>query len=199
MDIEKSEVSKKQKTTSGTEVIDLDMIKEPVITPTIVEEETTQTMVDTTSENYEVGNTMPPRSVFQHKKYSYAAAVEDQFKNKQNLLIHYMYQREKSMVQTKEQLSELIQKSDEKVTLMTVRDAATGSLNLAITDEEKASEIRLDMDQLSVPNKIWFHKQASEVLYVDLTKETLAHRAAIQKIEKLEAHLKQDKASNKAW
>ena len=64
MDIEKSEVSKKQKTTSGTEVIDLDMIKEPVITPTIVEEETTQTMVDTTSENFEAGNTMPPMPLF---------------------------------------------------------------------------------------------------------------------------------------
>ena len=73
---------------------------------------------------------------------------------------------------------------------MTVRDSATGSLRLAITDEEKASEIHLDMDQLSASDKIWFHKQASEVLYVDLTKETLAHKRAIQKIEKLEAHLK---------
>ena len=32
-----------------------------------------------------------------------------------------------------------------------------------------------------------------------MTKETLAHKTAIQKIEKLEAHLKQEKASNKAW
>ncbi len=88
MDIEKSEVSKKQKTTGGTEVIDLGMIKEPVITPTIVEEETTQTMVDTTSANSEAGNTMPPRPVFQQRKYNYAVVVEDQFKNKQSLLIH---------------------------------------------------------------------------------------------------------------
>ena len=103
------------------------------------------------------------------------------------------------MVQTKEQLSELIQKSNEKVTLMTVRDVTTGSLNLVIDDEEKASKIRLEMEQLPVPDKIWFHKQASEVLYADLTKEALAHKAAIQKIENLEAHLKQEKASNKAW
>ena len=52
------------------EVIDLDMIKEPIMTPTIVEEETTQTMVDATSANSEAGNTMPPRLAFQHRKYS---------------------------------------------------------------------------------------------------------------------------------
>ena len=73
---------------------------------------------------------------------------------------------------------------------MTVRDAATGSLSLVITDEEKASEIQLEMDQLSAPDKIWFHKQTSEVLYAGLTRETLAHKGAIQRIEKLEAHLK---------
>lgn len=52
---------------------------------------------------------------------------------------------------------------------------------------------------MSASDKIWFHKQVSEVLYADLTRETLFHKKAIQKIEKLEAHLKQEKATNKAW
>ena len=52
---------------------------------------------------------------------------------------------------------------------------------------------------MSAPYKIWFHKQASEVLYADLTKETLAHKKSRQKIEKLEAQLKQEKLENKAW
>ena len=58
---------------------------------------------------------------------------------------------------------------------------------------------RSDQRRDTASDKIWFHKQASEVLYADLTKETLAHKGAIQRIEKLEAHLKQEKASNKAW
>ncbi len=82
---------------------------------------------------------------------------------------------------------------------MTVRDSASGSLSLAIADDEKAYEIHLEMDQLSGPDKIWFHKQASEVLYADLIKEMLAHKNVAQKIAKLEAQLKQEKASNKAW
>ena len=103
------------------------------------------------------------------------------------------------MVQEQKQLNELKDRSGVKTTLMTVRDSATGSLSLAITDDDKASEIRLEMDQLSATDKIWFHKQASEVLYANLTREALAHKNALQKIEKLEAHLKQEKASNKAW
>ncbi len=82
---------------------------------------------------------------------------------------------------------------------MIVRDYVSGSLSLAIIDEDKVCKLHLDMNQLSTPDKIWFHKQASEVLYADLTKETLAHKKALQKIEKLEANLKQEKSSNKAW
>jgi len=82
---------------------------------------------------------------------------------------------------------------------MTVRDSATGSLSLALTYENKVFEVHLDMDQISIPDKIWFHKQSSEVLYADLTKETLAHCNSKKKITKLELQLKQEKASNKAW
>ena len=76
---------------------------------------------------------------------------------------------------------------------MTVRDFAFVSLSLAITNEDKVSELHLDMNQLSAPYNIWFYKQASEVLYVDLTKETVAHKKSRQKIEKLKAQLKQEK------
>ncbi len=69
-----------------------------------------------------------------------------------------MAQRKESYTEVQKQLGELIKTSDQKVTLMIVRESATGSLSLAITDEEKASEIFLDMDQLSASDKIWFHK-----------------------------------------
>ena len=199
MDIKKPETSKKKKVSMGTEIIDIDMIKELVITPTIIQEEVSQTIVENTTVNPEESSKLSSIPVLQYKKYNYAADAKDQFKNKQNLLAHYIDQRKESVVQAHKQLNELIKKSDEKVTLMTVRDSATGSLSLAITDDEKASEIRLEMDQLSAPDKIWFHKQASEVLYADLTRETLALKKAVQRIEKLEAHLKQEKAANKAW
>ena len=39
MDVDGSEASKKQKISEDTEIIDLDSIKEPVISPTIIQEE----------------------------------------------------------------------------------------------------------------------------------------------------------------
>ncbi len=93
MDIEQSEASKKKKITIGTEVINIEMIKEPVITPTIFEKETSQTMVETTSADLEACSKLSSTPVLQYKNYNYATVVEDQFKKKQSLLTHYKNQR----------------------------------------------------------------------------------------------------------
>lgn len=93
----------------------------------------------------------------------------------------------------------MISQPEEKTSLMIVRDAIIGSLSLALSDEHKVYELRIDMNQLSVPDKIWFHKQTSEVLYVDLAKETLAHNKSRTKISMLEAQLAQEKAQSKSW
>lgn len=93
----------------------------------------------------------------------------------------------------------MIKQSKEKVSLMTVRDSGTGSLSLAFTNEKEVSEVWLDMNQISIPDKIRFHKQASEVRYTDLTKEILAHSKSKQKVAKLEGQLKQEKDQNKDW
>lgn len=55
------------------------------------------------------------------------------------------------------------------------------------------------MDQINVPNKIHFHKQTSEVLYVDLLKYFLDNKKLESKISKLEDQLKKKKAMNKGW
>ena len=137
--------------------------------------------------------------VLKFRDYSYAATSEGQFKSKDELFASYIELRKKSLAEAQKQMSSLIKESDEKVSLMTVRDSTTGSLSLAVSDEDKLSELRLDMKQLSAPDKIWFHKQVSEVLYADLTKETLAHKKAKKKMAKLEAQLKQEKDQNKVW
>ena len=86
----------------------------------------------------------------------------------------------------------MIKQSEDKVSLMTIRDSATGSLSLAFTNEKEVSEVWLDMNQISILDKIWFHKQSSEVLYADLTKERLAHNKSKQKAAKLEGQLKKE-------
>jgi hypothetical protein len=99
MDTKEPETSKKQKTAMDTEIIDVDMIRELVITPTIIQEEVSQTRVENTTANPEESSKLPPVPVLQYKKYSYAAAAEGQFQNKQSLLKHYIDQRNESVMQ----------------------------------------------------------------------------------------------------
>ncbi len=87
MDIKKPETSKKQKVAMGTEIIDIDMIKELVITPTIIQEDVSQTIVENTTVNPEESSKLSSIPVLQYKTYKYAADAKDQFKNKQNLLL----------------------------------------------------------------------------------------------------------------
>ena len=99
-----------------------------------------------------------PEPTLRYRRYRYASAQESKFKSTQDLFNHYMAQRKESYTQLQKKMGDLINTSDEKVSLITVRDLATSSLSLAITDEERASEIHMDMDQLSTFDKIWFHK-----------------------------------------
>ena len=158
MDTEKQDTSKKQKITTGTEVIDVDMIKEIIVSPTIIQEEAPGTITESSASNPEQSNKLPSIPVLQYKRYSYASAGEGQFQNKQSLLQHYRDQRKEYVTEEQKQLNELKRKSEGKIILMTVRDSATGSLSLVITDDDKASKIRLEMDQLSATYKICFHK-----------------------------------------
>jgi len=137
--------------------------------------------------------------MLRYQKYSYVAAHEGQFKTKTQLISSYSELKKQSLSDTQKHYLELRKLSGSHDSLITVRDLENNSLNLAIMDEEKVAKVQFRMNQISVPCKIMFHKGVSEVLYDDLTKETLAYRKSQQNISKMEAQLKQEKASNKAW
>ncbi len=106
----------------------------------------------------EQDTTISLETVLNYINYNYVAASEDQFKSKQYIFVNYMDQRKESLAQTQKKMTSLIKQSDERVSLIIVRDIATSSLSLAVTDEEKVSELHLDMNQLSNSDNIWFHK-----------------------------------------
>ena len=57
--------------------------------------------------------------------------------------------------------------------LLTVRERDNNTLRIAIDDQTEGSQVRIQMDKITIPDKINFHKQASEVLYSDLLKSYL--------------------------
>ena len=55
------------------------------------------------------------------------------------------------------------------------------------------------MDKVGIPNKINFHKHASEVLYSDLLKSYLSKIKLEEKVSKLEEQVKREKTTSKGW
>ena len=55
------------------------------------------------------------------------------------------------------------------------------------------------MDKVGFPDKINFHKKASEILYSDLLKSYLIKNKLEEKVIKLEEHIKREKDSSKGW
>ena len=58
--------------------------------------------------------------------------------------------------------------SPNKLSLLTIKEPTKNVLNIFLEKEDKATEMKLRMDQISVPNKIHFHRKTSEVLYHDI-------------------------------
>ncbi len=187
MDIDQHQDSKKPKVVAGQEIIDMDQLlnQEVEVPITIIQEEIVKQMTKPkqSKEEEEVDKGL----VFKVKEYSYATVEEGQFKSKNELLLHYLDQRKQCYAGTQEKMKTLISQSKEKVSLMTVKDSTTGTLNLALTDGNKVSKFCIDMKQLSALDKVWLHKQVSEVLYADLNKEKLDHNKAKIRMAKLEA------------
>ena len=64
-------------------------------------------------------------------------------------------------------------------------------------DQVEGSQVRIQMDRISIPEKINFHKQASEVLYSYLLKSYLNKTKLENKVAKLEEQVKREKEASK--
>ena len=55
------------------------------------------------------------------------------------------------------------------------------------------------MDQVGLPDKINFHKQALEILYSNFLKSYLSKTKLEEKVIKLEEKIKREKSTSKGW
>ena len=80
-----------------------------------------------------------------------------------------------------------------------MKEPTKNVLNISLGEEDKVVEMNLRMDQISVPNKIHFHRQTTEVLCHGLLQSILSNKKIEAKVTKLEEKLKKEKAMGKAW
>ena len=86
-----------------------------------------------------------------------------------------------------------------KSTLLAVRESEGNVFRIATTDAIGVSQVKLQMDQVGIPDKVNFHKHASEILYSDLLKSYLSKIKLEEKVSKIEERIKREKAASKGW
>ena len=85
------------------------------------------------------------------------------------------------------------------MSLLTVKDPTRNVLNFALTDEDKVTKVKIQMDKVNIPYKIVFHKHTNEMLYYDLLHMSLNKNKLENKVDRLEKQLKKEKATSRAW
>ena len=81
--------------------------------------------------------------------------------------------------------------------MVTVKDHVRNTLNLVVASHDRVSEMRINLQNIPVLDKIHLHKQTIEVIYIDLLKSTLKVSKLQATVVRLENQLKQEKIENK--
>ena len=77
--------------------------------------------------------------------------------------------------------------------MVTVKNHAKNTLNLAVSTKNMITEMRLIVKDIPVPNMIHLHKQTGEVIYSDLLKATLKVSKLESTQTKIENQLRKEK------
>jgi hypothetical protein len=96
-------------------------------------------------------------------------------------------------------LLEVERTSRHKDSLLSVRDVERKTFNITMVDDDKVSEIKMNYENIGAPDKVKFHRNVSDMLYLDYLSLGLRVTKLTTHALKLDGQLKQEKASNKAW
>ena len=141
----------------------------------------------------------PSLGILNLQSYSYTNVNASQFRSKNELLKKYFQKRFQVVEENQRLLNEVRSISLDKISLLIVKDPTRNVLNFALTEEEKVTEVKIQMDKVNIPDKILFHKKTNEMLYYDLMHMSLNKNKLENKVERLEKKLKKEKAMRRAW
>ena len=86
-----------------------------------------------------------------------------------------------------------------KSPLLVVREAKSNVFRIATNDKDGVSQVRIQMNQARLPDRINFYKQDLEILYSDLLKSYLSKNKSEEKVIKLQEQIKREKVASKGW
>jgi hypothetical protein len=187
---------KKIRSTSPSLVIDLE------------EEEhkgkTCMEMAETTTQNKEINPENKPHNegnmkVFSSRKHIFCQTPGKIYQSKEDLLNQYAMKGSMANSEIREIFPEVEGTSQRKPHLLSIRDIEKKTFNIAVVDNDKISEFKVHYENIGAPDKVKFHRNVSDMLYVDYLSLALKVARLTTHALKLDGQLKQEKVSNKAW
>ena len=139
---------------------------------------------------------------FEVKNYTFADSTpvdsSSQSKNKAELVDKYKGIKDITSQETLKLYYEVRNISDQDVSLVSVRDYIQNTLNLALASTNTVAEVKINLDDIPIPNMIHLHKKTRDILFTHLMKITLALSKLHILKGKIENQLRQEKVENKS-
>ena len=104
----------------------------------------------------------------------------------EDLVKNFTEERNKSANDNYRLMQRIRKSVPNKSSLLAVREAQVNIFRIATSDMAGVSQVKIQMDQVGIPDKIKFYKQASKVLYSDLLSSYLSRIKLEEKVIKLE-------------
>ena len=138
-----------------------------------------------------------PTLIFQ--RFALDQAGTSQFHSREELVKDFTNERNKSATDNYKLMQEIRKTIPVESSLLAIREVNSNVFRIATDDKEIISQVKIQMDKVGLPDKINFHKQASEILYFDLLRSYLSKNKLEEKVIKLEEQIKREKVASKGW
>lgn len=194
MDMDEDVATKRPRISAQSkEVVDIEDDDERSINKgkaTIVEDESQDQSQSVSNTERTITNTtiieisQDPAMVFH--KFTLDENETSQVFSQEELVKYFTNERNKSANDNHKLMQEIRNTVPGKSPLLAVREADNNVFRIATNDKEGVSQVRIQMDQVGLPDKINFHKKASKILYSDLLKSYLSKTKLEEKVIKLE-------------
>ena len=138
--------------------------------------------------------------VFEVKEYSLddtPATSTSQFRDTMALLDKYKETKDITVEETMKLCVEVRNISSQDVSLIVVRDQAHNTVNLELATNSKVAEIRMDLEDILIPDMIHFQKQTGDILFTNLLSYTLKLSKLEVTKSKIENQVRQENVENR--
>ena len=138
---------------------------------------------------------------FEIQEYTFDNVVEGtayKYKSITEFLDKYKDVGEKTFDENMKLYDEVRKFSGHDVSLVTIRDQAKDTLNLAVTTGNKVAELRMNLKNIPTTDMIHLHRETGDIIYTDLLQATLQVLNLQSSKKRVEELLRKENVDNKA-